>query len=264
MLFCGRNVACAIVVAAICSAVSHSQEVTGFTPQSSLRSAGGVAQYGIKLQNATSEKAALEALSDWNSYIKGRSNWMISAAMLSRLATADWNARSGPPTITADKLANASNHLIRNQLASMTLAQQQTLFLRMFKTSTPKGNLGLNPKYKYATSSQNPDGTFSVTIEPDAFSDMKSDMRSMVREMLSASANFYPGEAMMVAYSVATWDMGYGDTYVTRVKQRLADVTGLDMGDKLLYGEEGYLIRRPITTFLTDTAMHQFFADLGF
>lgn len=224
-----------------------------------------MAQYGLTLQNSTSEKATLQALSDWNSYIKGRCNWMMSTAMLNRLATADWEARhAGPPMITAEKLANASNHLIRNQLASMTAAQQQALVLQMFKASTPKGTLGLNPNYEYATGSRNPDGTFTLIVQLGAFSDMKTNMGSMAPGIFSTSTNFYPGEAMMVAYSVATWDMGYGDSYVTRVKQRLADLTGLNMADKSLYGQEGYLIRRPITTFLTEAAISQFFADLGF
>ena len=246
MLFRSRNLAWLLLLGATLVPVSHPQQEAGFTPQASLQSPkGGMAQYGIALQNSTSQQATLQALSDWNSYINGRCNWMLSAAMLKGLATADWNARhAGPPTITADKLASAANHLIRNQLASMTAAQQQALFSQMFKTSIPKGNLGLNPNFKYATGSRKPDGKFTLTIEPGAFSDMKADMGSIVPGMFSTSTNFYPGEAMMVAYSVATWDMGYGDSYVTRVKQRLADLTGMDMTDKSLYGEEGYLIRR--------------------
>ena len=93
---------------------------------------------------------------------------------------------------------------------------------------------------------------------------MKANMNSMAPGMFTTSANFYPGEAMLVAYSVATWDMGYGDGYTTKMKQRLSDLTGLDMTNQSLFGQNGYLIRRPIRTFLTDAAISQFFTDLGF
>jgi hypothetical protein len=36
------------------------------------------------------------------------------------------------------------------------------------------------------------------------------------------------------------------------------------MTEQNLYGQTGYLIRRPVTTFLTDSAIGQFFSNLGF
>jgi hypothetical protein len=244
----------------------HVLAQTGFTPQALLQSpSGGMAQYGQGLLTSTSSQATLQVLSSWNSYINSRCNWTISAANVSRLATADWNARrAGSPTITAQQLANAANHLIHNQLATMTAVQQQTLFSQMMTTSTPKGNIGLNPNYPFATGSKNADGTFTITVQAAAFSDMKTNLLSMAPGMFTSSANFYPGEAMMVAYSVATWDMGYGSAYVTKLKQRLGDLTDIDMTNQSLYGQNGYLIRRPVTTFLTDAAISQFFTNLGF
>jgi len=219
----------------------HVLAQTGFTPEALLQStSGGMAQYGHELQTSTSSQATLQVLSNWNSYINGRCNWTISAANVSRLAIADWNARrAGSPAITAQQLANAANHLIHNKLATMTAAQQQTLFSQMLTTSTPKGNIGLNPNYPFATGSKNADGTFIITVQAAAFSDMKTNLLSMAPGMFTSSANFYPGEAMMVAYSVATWDMGYGSAYVTKVKQRLGDLTGIDMTNQSLYGQNG-------------------------
>ena len=36
------------------------------------------------------------------------------------------------------------------------------------------------------------------------------------------------------------------------------------MSSNLLYGDNGYMIRRPMHTFLTESNISQFFTDLGF
>jgi hypothetical protein len=82
--------------------------------------------------------------------------------------------------------------------------------------------------------------------------------------MLTASTNFYPGEAMIVTYSIASWDMGYGNDYTSKVKKRLSDLTGIDMTNQNLYGDQGYLIRRPLKAFVTDASLSQLFTELGF
>jgi len=82
--------------------------------------------------------------------------------------------------------------------------------------------------------------------------------------MVSASANFYPAEAMIVAYSVATWDMGYDNAFIVKMKKAISDYTGLDLSNRYLFGESGCLVRRPINTFLTKQALGQFYSDLGF
>jgi hypothetical protein len=102
----------------------------------------------------------------------------MSTPMVSRLANADWNARrAGPATITARQLANGATHLINNKLSGMTAAQQKALFQQMYSTQTPKGTIGLNPNYSHITATQNGSGLWSVTVDPTAFSSMKSNLR---------------------------------------------------------------------------------------
>src|SRR5216684_7899805 len=225
--------------------------------QAALQSSnGGMAQYGTAMQGSQSSSATLQALSNWNTYVASRSGWSISSTLLSRLATADWNARrAGAPTLTAQQLATAATQLINNQLNTMTTAQQNALFAACFSVQTPKGKIGLNPNYPYISASQNASGQWSATVQPGAFSSRKTDFATLAPGMVSSSANFYPGEAMLVAYSVATWDMGYGNGFVSKATQRISDLTGLSTTGLVLYGDNGYLIRRPIAQFVTATAL---------
>ncbi|MFQ5662832.1 MAG: hypothetical protein ACE5HL_03265 [Terriglobia bacterium] len=226
---------------------------------------GGMAQYGYALEQSTSPSATLQALAEWNSYISVRSEWGMSSALLSRLAAADWNARqAGAPTITSEQLAVAATNLINAKLATMTAAEQQAGFERMRAEATPKGRFGLNSKYPYVSAVQNPDGTWRVTVSPEAFSKRKTWLATYAPGMVSSSANFYPAEAIMVAYSVASGDQGYGTEFITIMKQSIADLTGLSMTNRYLFGENGYLTRRPLTTFLIEQSMSQFFSELGF
>lgn len=82
--------------------------------------------------------------------------------------------------------------------------------------------------------------------------------------MVSSSSNFYPGEAVMVMYSLATGDMGYDNSFITSATQLVGNATGVSMSGQLLYGDNGYMIRRPLHTFLTEANISQFFSNLGF
>jgi hypothetical protein len=224
-----------------------------------------MAQYGVAMQASGSSAATLTALSNWNSYAASRSGWSMSSTLVSRLATADWNARkAGAPALTAQQLATAASQLINNQLNTMTAAQQGALFAKCFSVQTPKGNIGLNPNYPYISGTQNGSGQWTVTVQATAFSSRKADFATLAPGMVSSSSNFYPGEAMLVAYSIATWDMGYGNGFTAKATQRISDLTGLSTTGLMLYGDSGYLIRRPIAQFVTATALSQFFTHLGF
>jgi len=234
--------------------------------QAALQSSnGGMAQYGTAMQGSQSSSATLQALSNWNTYVASRSGWSMSSTLLSRLATADWNARqAGAPTLTAQQLATAATDLINNQLKTMTAAQQNALFAACFSVQTPKGKIGLNPNYPYISGSQNGSGQWTVTVQPTAFSSRKTDFATLAPGMVSSYSNFYPGEAMLVVYSVATWDTGYGSGFIPKATQRIADLTGLSTAGLRLYGDNGYLIRRPIAQFVSSTSLSQFFTELGF
>lgn len=226
---------------------------------------GGMAQYGYAMQQSTSLSQTLQALSEWNSYVTFRAGWGTTAALVERLATADWNARlAGSPTITPEQLAAAATNLINNKLSTMTAQQQIDLFHQMMVEITPKASWGLNSYFPHATATQNADGTWRVTISPTPFSNRKVTYQTIVPGMVSSSTNFYPGEAMLVAYSVASTDVGFGEDFVSRVKKTIGDMTGLDMTNRNLFGEQGYLRRRPLNTFLTEPAMSQFYYELGF
>ena len=265
-----------VVVIATLSALllSHTwkmkRTVTAFAAQpweqAALQSSdGGMAQYGVAMQASQSSSATLQALSNWNAYVASRSGWSMSSTLLNRLATADWNARqAGAPTLRAQQLANAATDLINNQLNTMTAAQQSALFTACFSVQTPKGKIGLNPNYPFIMGSQNGSGQWTVTIQSTAFSSRKTDFATLAPGMVSSQSNFYPGEAMLVVYSVATWDMGYGNGFVAKATQRISDLTGLSTTGLMLYGDNGYLIRRPIAQFVTPTALSQFFTELGF
>lgn len=226
---------------------------------------GGMAQYGAAMQTSQSKSITLQTLTNWNTYIASRSGWSMSSTLLSRLATADWNARqAGSPALTAQQLATAATQLINNQLNTMTAAQQNALFTACFSVQTPKGTIGLNPNYPYISASQNGGGQWSVTVQPAAFSSRKTDFATLAPGMVSSGALFYPGEAMLVMYSVATWDMGYDNAFISKATQRISDLTGLSPTGLVLYGDNGYLIRRPIAQFGTAAAIGQFFTTLGF
>lgn len=225
---------------------------------------GGMAQYGYAQQQSTSLSQTLQATADWNSYITSRSQWGLTATLIDRLAVADWNARqAGSPTITAAQLATTATNLINQKLATMTTAQIEEGAQQMYTELTPKGRYGLNQPYPHA-SAQKISGVWRVTIAPEAFSETKADFAALAPGMVSSSANFYPGEAVMVAYAVASGDPGYGSQFITDSKRNIADLTGLDMSQRYLFGENGYQFRRPLETFLTETAMNQFFSELGF
>jgi len=227
----------------------------------------GMAQYGASIQQSGSPSATLQALGDWNSYVVSRSEWGVglTIVLLDRLATADWNARqAGAPQITPQQLANATSNLVNAKLATMTGSQQQSLFEQMVSVVTPKGRLGLNPDYSDASATPNGGGTWAATISADAFSRRKDFFKQYSPGMVSSSTNSYPGEAVLVFYSVAAGDIGFGGGYVTQVRNGISDLTGLNMTSEYLYGENGYLFRRPLSTFLSEQAMSQFFSELGF
>lgn len=226
---------------------------------------GGMGQYGYAMQQSASPSQTLQALSEWNSYVTFRAGWGMTTALVERLATADWNARvAGSPTITPEQLAAAATNLINNKLSTMTAQQQEDLFQQNMVEVTPKTTWGLNSYFPHATASQNTDGTWRVTISPTAFSKRKAIYQTLAPGMVSSSTNLYPGEAMLVAYSVASADMGFGEDVESKVKKKIGDMTGLDMTNRNLYGEQGYVRRRPLNTFLTEPAMSQFYYDLGF
>ncbi len=253
---------CLVNVAYTARSVAQTQP----TPAAQLQEVdGGMAQYGATLLNSTSSSATLQAVTNWNSYVNSRTGWSMPPTLVSRIATAHWGARQrGAPTITPQQLATAATHLINNRLNSMTVSQQQALFQQMYSTHTPKGKIGLSPHYSHITSTLNTNGLWSVVVDPTAFSTMKTDQATLAPGMYNSSSNFYPGEAVVVMYSVATWDMGYGNSYVSKVKTRLGGITGSDLTNQNLFGDNGYLIRRPISTFLTGAALGQFFTELGF
>jgi len=224
-----------------------------------------MAQYGYAMQQATSSSQTLQALADWNTYVSSRTQWGLSSTLVSRLAAADWKARgAGSPTITPEQLAAAATRLINARLATMTAEQQQQGFKRMMREVTPKGNLALNPLVSYMSATRQSDGRWTVTISPPGFSRRKSVFAQFAPGMVSRSENFYPGEAMLVSYSLASEDMGYGLDFQAMIKKRIGDLTGLDMGSRSLYGENGYFVRRPLNTFLTEEAISQYFFELGF
>jgi hypothetical protein len=225
---------------------------------------GGMAQYGYSMQQSSSPSQSLQAIADWNSYITSRSEWGLTTTLIDRLAVADWNARqAGSPTITAAQLATAATDLINAKLATMTTTQIEEGARQMYSEMTPKGRYGLNQRFPYA-SAQKVGGRWTVTIEPEAFSEKKTDFATWAPGMVSSSANFYPAEASLVAYAVASGDPGYGSEFLTDLRKDISDLTGLDMSQRALFGENGYGRRRPLNTFLTEPAMSQFFSALGF
>ncbi len=241
---------------------------TTFNAAQSLQdTSGGMAPYGYGMQQATSLSADTQAIANWNTYISSRCSWSMSATVYTRLANGDWNARqAGPPSISSQQLANAVNHLINSVLSTMTASQQISLFKQNDALTTPKGTMGLQAEIpiNYISANQNADGTWTVTVSPDIFSVRKSFFQSYAPGMVTSSPNFYPAEAMLVTYSLAAGDRGFGDSYVSRAKTLISDLSGLDMTNAKLFGPSGYLNRRPLDVFFTDATLAQFFSDLGF
>lgn len=243
----------------------HAQNNEWVTQELGNTSGGGMAQYGAAELNSTSSSSDLQALTNWNNYINARSGWSLSSTDLSRLANADYNARhAGAPTITAQQLTNAVVSIINATLSTMSESQQQSTFNQYFSTSTPNGQLILNIEDPNISATQNSNGTVSITAGSAEYTGRKSFFQTYAPTMVSASSNFYPGEAIMVTYSLATGDLGYDNAYISAESQAIANLTGASMSGKLLFGDNGYLVRRPMHTFLSEANISQFFSDLGF
>lgn len=236
--------------------------------QSLQDSSGGMAQYGYAIKQASSLSADVQALVSWNTYLNSRCGWSMSSTLVDRLASGDWNGRqAGSPTITPQQLASAISNLINSVLGTMTASQQLAMFSQNMSVLTPKGALGLNNDYmwsKYVSATQNSDGTWTVTVSASAFLARKSFFQSYAPGMVTSSTNFYPGEALMIVLSLATGDRGFNDAHESRVRTMVQDLTGVDMSNQSLYGNSGYFARRPLSTFLTDSTLGQFFSNLGF
>lgn len=227
----------------------------------------GMGQYGAALQQASSPSATLQALLDWHAYVVDRSAWGVglSSSLLDRLANADWNARqAGAATITAELLATATTNLVNSVLATMSGQEQEALYEAMMSISTVKGVYGLNSNSPYVSGARNSDGTWTVTISAQAFSDRKLFYQQTSPGMVSSGSNFYPGEAIIIFYSLVSGDLGFGGDYITLCRKSVQDMSGVDMTNNYLFGENGYMIRRPLQTFLTEQAMSNFFSELGF
>lgn len=82
--------------------------------------------------------------------------------------------------------------------------------------------------------------------------------------MVSSGTNFYPGEAVLIFYSLVAGDVGFGGVYPDLCRQSVQDMTAVDMTNNYLFGEQGYMYRRPLATFLTEQAMGNWFTALGF
>lgn len=122
----------------------------------------------------------------------------------------------------------------------------------------------MNTNYGDATAVQGGDGKWTITISANPFDRRKALFQQNAPSMVSSSANFYPAEAVVVFYSVVANDHGYGGAFPPETRQSLSNLTGMDMTSEYLYGSTGYLVRRPLDTFLVEQAMSQFFTELGF
>jgi hypothetical protein len=230
-----------------------------------IQASDGMARYGHAMQESRSFSETLQALAEWNSFVFSRSEWSLAPALVERLAAANWKARqAGPPTITAEELATAVTNLINSKLATMNRAQQEEMFLRVWSEATPKGDWSPASDYEHASISQNADGTSRVTVHPTAFLNTKATFTALAPGMMSDSMKFYPGEAVLVLYCEASGDKGFGGAWMAKTKKAIGDFTGLDMSNRYLFGENGYLARRPLNAFLTEEAMSRLFSQLGF
>jgi len=121
-----------------------------------------------------------------------------------------------------------------------------------------------NSGFDGVTVTQNADGTFAVTVSGTVFSNRKTLFQQKSPGMVSGGSSFYPAEAELVIYSVAAGDMGWSNDTLATIKSNIASATGLDMSTRSLFGNQGYLARRPLGQFGDETAMAQLFSDLGF
>jgi hypothetical protein len=189
----------------------------------------------------------------------------LTATLLDRLATAEWSRhQSGMQTITPEQLANATATLINSKLAAMTAQEQQAMYEAMMSVITIKGKHGLNAELSYITATQGPDGKWTVAVNPLAFSERKLFYQQNSPGMVSSGTNFYPGEAVLVFYSLLAGDVGFGGVYPDLCRHSVQDMTAVDMTNNYLFGEQGYLYRRPLSTFLTEQAVGNWFSALGF
>jgi hypothetical protein len=225
---------------------------------------GGMGPYISAISGATTAAQNLQAVSDLNTYMRSRSNWSMSSDLVTRLANADWQARqAGPPRITPTQAAAAATSLINSVLGSMTAAEQQSMLAANAGEQTPKVHLGFNANVPNVSAVQGADGKWVVTVAPEAFSRRKAALRSLGAAMTDSS-NFYPSEVLVTAYSLASGDMGFGNDFLDRMRKGLTDLTGLDMTNRVLFGDSGYLVRRPLQRFLTSVTLNTYFSALGF
>lgn len=258
--------------------VVHASSGGSFDPSVALEntnsgSTGGMAQYGAAEQTSTSLSSTQQAVTNWNTYIGDRADWYLPSSDVTTIADADWNARqTGSPKITAGQLASAANQLIANTLAQMSASQQETLFNQYAFVSTPNGgdstvaSVGVsytNWPDPNVSATQNSNGTWTVTVSANEFSSLKSFFQQHAPAMMSSGSNFYPGEAVIVFYSAATADLGYGGSFASSMSQIYGAMTGLYPGS-YPFGESGYVSKRPLGTFLTQTNLNQLFSSLGF
>lgn len=142
--------------------------------------------------------------------------------------------------------------------------QQQTIFEENVTIAVPNSQFGLNTPDSNVSATENANGTWTVSVSAAEFTQRKSFYQTYAPSMVSSYSNFYPGEAVMVTYSLATGDMGYDNAFISGAKELVGNATGVSMNSQFLYGDSGYLLRRPLHTFLTETNISQFFSDLGF
>lgn len=147
-------------------------------------------------------------------------------------------------------------------LATMTASQQQALYNANISISVPNGQYGMNAPDPNVSATENGSGIWTISISPNEFTQAKTFFQTYAPSMVSSGPNFYPGEAMMVTYSLASGDLGYDNYYINNEIQMAEQATGLYV--QQLYGANGYLLRRPLGTFLTESNISQFFSDLGF
>ncbi len=237
-----------------------------FIVTASLQSvSGGVSQYGIAIQGANSQSASQQAVGNWNSYVQSRASWSLSSASVTRVANANWTARqSGSPVITAQQLANAATQLINGTLVTLNASQQQSLLAQNAAISTSGGYFSPNAIDPNVTATQNGDGTWTVSVVASEFSSLKSFFQQNAPGTVSSGQNFYPAEAVMIAYCAATGDLGYDSGYISGMKQMIGAAIGMDLTAQQLFGNNGYMARRPLSTFLTEGNTSQFFTSLGF
>jgi hypothetical protein len=146
----------------------------------------------------------------------------------------------------------------------MSGSQQQSLYAQYAAITVPNGYFAPNATDPNITATQNQYGTWTVSVSPNEFSDLKAFFQQNAPGMMSSGSNFYPAEAVMVAYAAATGDRGYDTAYVNSMKSMIGATTGVDMTNQVLFGDHGYMVRRPMVFFFTESNLNQFFTSLGF